>query len=113
MALVYKIMTPAERAQMAQSGVFPGAPIDRADGYVHLSTAAQVVETVSRHFADAGDLVLAAASAETLGAALRFEPSRGGDLFPHLYGTLKASDILWSKDFDSRRLDDLRNLLAG
>ena len=113
MTLVYKIMTPEEQAQMARSGLFPGSPIDRTDGYVHLSTAAQVIETVRRHFADMGGLVLAAADAEALGAGLRFEPSRGGDLFPHLYRDLKSSDILWSRDFDSRRPDDLQNFLAG
>ena len=113
MALIYKIMTPAQWAQTEASGLFPGASVDLADGFVHFSTAAQVGETVARHFAGAGELVLAAVEGDALGDALRFEPSRGGDLFPHLYGSLKAGDILWAKAFDADRPDDLRRLLAG
>jgi uncharacterized protein (DUF952 family) len=74
-------------------GRFTGAPIDVADGFIHFSTAAQVVETAARHFAGVEDLLLVAVEAEALGAALRYEPSRGGDLFPHLYGDLGLETV--------------------
>ncbi len=79
--------------EAARDGVFRGAPIDLADGYIHFSTAAQVAETAARHFAGATDLVLVAVDAAALGDALRWEPSRGGALFPHLYGTLPLSAV--------------------
>lgn len=88
MSLVYKICPRASWAEAQASGRFIGAPVDRADGFIHFSTAEQVEETARRHFAGIGDLLLLAIEAEALGAALRFEPSRGGDLFPHLYGEL-------------------------
>jgi uncharacterized protein (DUF952 family) len=69
-------------------GVFRGMEIDRKDGYIHFSTATQVEETAARHFAGVRDLVIVAVDGERLGVALKWEPARGGDLFPHLYGTL-------------------------
>jgi len=69
-------------------GRFDGAAIDIQDGYIHFSTAAQAQETAAKHFAGQSDLVVAAFEADDLGAALRWEPSRGGQLFPHLYGAL-------------------------
>ena len=74
-------------------GVFTGAEVDRRDGFIHFSTADQVEETAARHFAGARDLVLVAVDADTLGAALKWEPSRGGALFPHLYGDLALSAV--------------------
>ncbi len=95
MIVIYKI-APAALWQAAEAtGTFAGAPVDIADGYIHFSTAAQVRETARRHFAGRDDLVLAAVDAGALGAALRHEPSRGGDLFPHLYGPLPLSAVLW------------------
>ena len=79
------------------TGVFTGAPVDLADGFIHFSTAEQVAETAARHFAGQQDLVLAAIDAAMLGAALRYEPSRGGALFPHLYGTLPLTAVRWVK----------------
>ena len=94
---IYKI-SPADLWQQAErAGEFTGAPVDRADGFIHLSTAAQVAETAARHFAGETDLVLVAVDANALGAALRYEPSRGGALFPHLYGVLPLAAVRWAK----------------
>jgi uncharacterized protein (DUF952 family) len=71
--------------------VFEGSGVDLADGFIHFSTAAQAGETARRHFAGQADLVVLAVDAEGLGEALRWEPSRGGDLFPHLYGPLDVA----------------------
>jgi len=97
MAIIYKICSrPLWKAAEAAK-VFEGAPIDLQDGYIHFSTAAQARETAEKHFAGQDDLVLVAVEAERLGDALRYEPSRGGDLFPHLYGSLPLSAVLWVK----------------
>lgn len=94
MTTIYKIV-PASfwRAAEAQ-GRFDGAPIDLADGFIHFSAADQVRETARRYFAGIDDLVLVAVDAGRLGAALRWEPSRGGALFPHLYAPLALADVL-------------------
>ena len=97
MALIYKIC-PAGLWRVAErAGAFTGAPVDRDDGFIHFSTAAQVRETAARHFFGQHDLVLVAVDAEALGAALCFEPSRGGELFPHLYGALPLAAVRWVK----------------
>lgn len=85
---VYKICRQEAWRSAEAAGVFEGAEIDLADGFIHFSTAAQVAETLALHFAGAHDLVLVAADAAALGDGLRWEPSRGGDLFPHLYAPL-------------------------
>ena len=95
--LIYKIFRAEEWAELQAKGETRGAPIDIADGYVHFSTAAQAAETASRHFAGAEGLVLLALDADQLDDALKWEPSRGGALFPHLYRPLRLSDILWSR----------------
>jgi uncharacterized protein (DUF952 family) len=95
--LIYKVLRPAEWAELQRVGHSPGAPADRADGFVHFSTAPQLPGTLARHFAGERGLVLAAVDAAALGTALRWEPSRGGDLFPHLYRDLAVADILWSR----------------
>ena len=85
---IYKIL-PRTLWQEAQTkGVFSGAPVDLADGYIHFSTAAQVRETAAKHFAAQDDLLLLTINDQALGPALIYEPSRGGDLFPHLYGPM-------------------------
>ncbi len=112
MNVVYKILTLSEWKQALESGAFAGSTLDRRDGYIHLSTAAQVEETVTRHFSDSGVLVLVAVSVASLGAALRFEPSRGGELFPHAYKDLKARDFVWSRKFDSGRLEDFQRFIV-
>jgi uncharacterized protein (DUF952 family) len=95
--LIYKIV-PARLWQEAEaSGVFPGAPIDLADGFIHFSTAEQASETAARYFAGQDGLLLAAFDDAIFGAALVYEPSRGGALFPHLYATLDPKDAAWVK----------------
>jgi uncharacterized protein (DUF952 family) len=94
--LVYKIATEAEFARARGSTAFSGMPIDAADGYMHFSTAAQLSETLRLHFAGQDDLVLLAVRSADLGGRLVWEPSRGGALFPHLYGgPLPLSAIAW------------------
>jgi uncharacterized protein (DUF952 family) len=94
---VYKIVPDALWQQARQTGVFEGAAIDLTDGFIHFSTATQAKETAARHFAGQTGLLLVAVDAAALGDRLVFEPSRGGDLFPHLYGTLPLSAVLWEK----------------
>jgi uncharacterized protein (DUF952 family) len=94
-ATIYKICPDALWREAQSRGVFRGAAIDLQDGFIHFSTAAQVAETAARHFAGAGGLLLIAVDAEALGGALRWEPSRGGALFPHLYGTLPLDAVRW------------------
>ncbi|MBD1204889.1 MAG: DUF952 domain-containing protein [Rhodobacteraceae bacterium] len=95
--LIYKIFRRPEWDAFRAAGQTTGAPIDVTDGYIHFSTAAQVAETAAKHFATESDLVLVAFNAETLGPALKWEPSRGGALFPHLYRSLALSDVVWDK----------------
>ncbi|KPQ07655.1 MAG: hypothetical protein HLUCCA12_04465 [Rhodobacteraceae bacterium HLUCCA12] len=95
--LIYKIFRRPEWDQFRRQGQTLGAPVDLADGFIHFSTAAQVTETAARHFAGESDLVLVAAEADALGSALRWEPSRGGALFPHLYRPLWLDDVVWDK----------------
>ena len=97
MTIIYKISDVALWNEAKRVGVFTGAPVDVADGFIHFSTAAQAAETAARHFAGRGDLVLVAVDADALGAGLRHEPSRGGALFPHLYGTLPLTAVRWVK----------------
>ena len=95
--IIYKICHAAEWREAEDRGIFEGAPIDLADGYIHFSTAGQVVETAAKHFAGQGDLLLVAVDAAALGAALKWEVSRGGALFPHLYAPLDPRDALWAR----------------
>jgi uncharacterized protein (DUF952 family) len=88
MTLLYKIVPAALWRAAEAAGRFEGAPVDLADGFIHFSAADQVRETAARHFAGQDDLLLVAVEAEVLGPALRWETSRGGALFPHLYGPL-------------------------
>lgn len=88
----YKILTYPEFEQL-QRGTFSGAPVDLADGYIHLSTCEQLDETLNKHFADQTELVIAAVPLALLGADLRWEVSRGGQLFPHYYGQLQIQHI--------------------
>jgi uncharacterized protein (DUF952 family) len=90
---VYKILSGAEWEAAKAVGRFEGAAIDLTDGFIHLSTAAQAQETARLHFAGQAGLVLLRLDAERLGAALKWEPSRGGQLFPHLYGPLDCAAV--------------------
>ncbi len=85
-AIAYKVLTGEQMAALERDASFAGAPIDLTDGYIHLSTADQLTETVDKHFAWKGDLHVAAVDLEALGGAVKWEESRGGALFPHLYG---------------------------
>lgn len=89
--LIYKILSATEWRAAEVEGLFRGAGIDLSDGYIHFSTAMQAAETAAKHFAGRGDLVLVAVDAEKLGTALKWEVSRGGALFPHLYAPLDLS----------------------
>ncbi|KAA0699422.1 DUF952 domain-containing protein [Neorhizobium sp. P12A] len=95
--VVYKIVPDALWQEARQSGVFKGASIDLTDGFIHLSTAVQAKETAARYFSGQSGLLLVAMDAASLGDRLVFEPSRGGDLFPHLYGELPLTSVLWEK----------------
>lgn len=95
--MIYKIFRADEWAAFEAAGQSDGAPIDVADGYIHFSTAEQAGETAAKHFAGEEGLVLLACDAEALGADLKWEPSRGGALFPHLYRPLDATDVAWMK----------------
>ena len=95
--VVFKIVAADEWREAEAAGVFAGAAVDRADGFIHFSTAEQAPETAAKWFAGRDDLILAAVDAEALGADLRWEPSRGGALFPHLYAALEMSAVVWSR----------------
>ena len=92
--IIYKILPAALWRAAKAAGRFDGTSIDLTDGYIHLSTAHQVRETAARHFSGQSDLVLVAVEADRLGEHVKWEPSRGGDLFPHLYGSLMLDEIL-------------------
>jgi uncharacterized protein (DUF952 family) len=95
--VVYKIVAADEWLKAEAAGVFAGAAVDRADGFIHFSTAEQAAETAARWFAGRDDLTLAAVDADALGEDLRWEPSRGGALFPHLYAALPMTAVVWSR----------------
>ncbi|SMY09927.1 DUF952 domain-containing protein [Flavimaricola marinus] len=95
--MIYKLFLPAEWAELQANGQTAGAPIDIADGYVHFSTAKQVAETAEKYFSGVEGLVLLGLDAAPLEADLKWEPSRGGALFPHLYRELRLSDVTWDK----------------
>ncbi len=88
MSTIYKIIPAGLWRAAEQAGIFTGSEVDSRDGFIHFSTAAQVAETAAKHFAGQPDLLLVAVEADRLGPALKWEPSRGGALFPHLYGPL-------------------------
>jgi uncharacterized protein (DUF952 family) len=97
MATIYKIVTQDQWREAEKAGIFRGAPVDLADGFIHFSTAGQLAETAAKHFAGRDGLLLVAVDEATLGEALRYKVSRGGALFPHLYGELPLSAALWVK----------------
>lgn len=97
MSVVYKICPAAEWRAAERAGVFAGSAADVQDGFIHFSTEEQVPGTLERHFSGVPDLLLIAVNAAALGVSLKWEPSRGGALFPHLYGALPLSAVLWAK----------------
>ena len=94
MAIIYKICPAPLWRTAEQAGVFTGAPVDIADGFIHFSTAAQVADTAAKHFAGQHDLLLIAVDPAKLGDNLKWEPSRGGALFPHLYAPLMLTAVI-------------------
>ncbi|TCD16552.1 DUF952 domain-containing protein [Oricola cellulosilytica] len=96
--IIYKIAPRALWQAAEENGRFDGAPIDIADGFIHFSTAAQARETAAKHFAGQNDLLLVAVDGEKLAGALKYEVSRGGDLFPHLYAPLDLDTVVWVKE---------------
>lgn len=97
MHIIYKICPEPLWREAEKAGVFNGAPIDVQDGYLHFSTEQQVRETAFKPFAGQNNLLLIAVDADSLESVLRYEPSRGGDFFPHLYAPLSLSAVLWVK----------------
>ena len=93
---IYKITPLREWERAEAAGTFTGAPVDLADGFIHFSTREQVAETAARHFAGQSDLLLVAVDGDKL-RDLRWEPSRGGGLFPHLYGPLPMDAVMWAR----------------
>ncbi|HQT67891.1 MAG: glutathione S-transferase [Rhodospirillales bacterium 20-60-12] len=91
--IAYKIMTSADFRQMQQRGQYAGSDADIADGFIHLSTAGQISATLDKHYPDQSHLVILAINLSVCGAALRWEPSRGDDLFPHIYAALSIDAV--------------------
>jgi uncharacterized protein (DUF952 family) len=92
--VAYKVLTGEQMAALEADGTFAGAPVDLADGYIHLSTCEQLTETVDKHFAGQDDLHVAAVDLGSFGSSLKWEESRGGQLFPHLYGPLLLETVI-------------------
>lgn len=95
--VILKILRRPEWDAFRAVGEFAGAPVDVTDGFIHFSTPTQVAGTAARHFATESDLVLVACDSDALGCALKWEVSRGGQLFPHLYRRLRLQDVIWDK----------------
>jgi uncharacterized protein (DUF952 family) len=103
MTIIYKICTAAEWREAEREGRYRGSAVDARDGFIHFSTAEQAAETAAKHFAGQRGLMLIAVDADVLGARLKWEPSRGGALFPHLYGALEMDAV---RRVDPLPLDD-------
>jgi len=95
--MIYKICEQAAWHGAERDGVYRGSDVDRRDGFIHFSTAAQAAETAAKHFAGQTGLMLVAVDGDAIGAALRWDPSRGGELFPHLYGALALTAVHWAR----------------
>jgi len=94
---VFKIFRQPEWEALCKDGNTKGAPVDLNDGFIHLSTAGQIEQTLELHFGGEDGLLILALDAEDLGETLKWEPSRGGDLFPHLYREMLLTDVLWAR----------------
>ncbi len=109
----YKVLTGAEMAILERDGLFNGAPVDVADGFIHLSTADQLGGTLDRHFAGQADLHVAAVDLAALGDTVRWEPSRGGALFPHLHARLPLDAVIAYGPLDRAADGTVRLPVAG
>ena len=107
MTTIYKICEREAWRAAEAAGAVPGSDVDLHDGFIHFSTAAQVAETAAKHFAGQSGLMLIAVDGDALGSALKWERSRGNDLFPHLYAPLPLSAVRWARplpdEVDGRR----------
>lgn len=107
MTTIYKICDRAVWQAAERAGLYRGSEIDKRDGFIHFSTAFQLAETAAKHFANQCDLMLVAVDGDALGAALKWERSRGGELFPHLYAALPLASVYWAQalpdEVDGRR----------
>lgn len=107
MATIYKICEREVWRAAESDGAFRGSDVDQRDGFIHFSTAAQVAETAAKHFAKQSALMLIAVDGDALGPALKWERSRGNELFPHLYAALPLSAVRWARplpdEIDGRR----------
>jgi uncharacterized protein (DUF952 family) len=99
MMLIFKILHEVEWREAQHAGVYHGSTKDKQDGFLHFSTEEQLDGTVAKYYGGQSGLVLVAVDPETLGTALKYEPSRGGELFPHLYGSLPLDAVLWTRPF--------------
>ena len=97
MTTIYKICDRAAWREAERSRLYDGSDADRRDGFIHFSTADQLSGTAAKHFAGQADLMLVAVDSDRLGPALKWEPSRGGELFPHLYGRLSLDAVCWAR----------------
>ena len=107
--LIYKVLRDEEWAELESQGLFAGAPVDIADGFVHFSTAAQLQGTLQKHFAGETQLKLLACDADAVAADLKWEISRGRQKFPHLYRALSMIDVMWFRDLPLSR-EELEHL---
>lgn len=108
MTVAYKLLDRTEWDAARASGQYPGSEVDRIDGYIHMSSAEQLAETARRHYRGRSDLVLVEVDLEALGPALKWEASRGGALFPHLYGPLPVSAAVRERGFSVDAEGDMR-----
>ncbi|WEK46981.1 MAG: DUF952 domain-containing protein [Candidatus Andeanibacterium colombiense] len=111
--VAYKVLTAAQMEALEHDGSFAGAPVDLADGFIHLSTADQLDETLARHFAGQDDLHVAAVDLPVLGDAVKWEASRGGQLFPHIYAPLPLDAVLAYGPLERDHEGKLRLPVAG
>ena len=109
----YKVLTAEQMAGLERDAIFAGAPVDLADGYIHLSTAGQLDETVDKHFAGQSDLHIAAVDLAAQGETLRWDPSRGGALFPHIYGPLLLETVIAYGPLERDEAGKVRLPVAG
>lgn len=100
--LVFKIVSPEAWKAAEEKGTYYGSADDKRDGFIHLSTSAQLAGTLDRHFADAKELTLVALDADALGSLLKWEPGRDGQNFPHLYSALELSRVLWTSPITAK-----------
>ena len=111
--IAYKVLLQGELAALERDRLFAGAPVDLADGYIHMSTAAQLDETVTKHFSGKTDLQVVTVDLDVLGSALKWEPSRGGDLFPHLYAPLSLDAVIAYGPLEYDEQGQIRYPVAG